>query len=285
MVGLNIPRGVVASTNAKFLYTAVTTAGQILVSAIDPKTGALSTLQTVAFANAYERAVDPLGRYLFATNNAGTVQMYVISSSGTLTASTGATSGSPNVMVAVDSQGRYVYAGNSATAILDGFTLQSNGTLSATNSFGTGGFRTDFIATAGNYLYVADLPASLVRSYSLGATSTPASLLGTGSTTTVVNYLAVHPSLLAVYSLHSGSNSIYVLPIGANGLASGASAINTGIAVNAIAIDSTGRFAYVVGGTSTLLIYQINSNGSLSLIGTMATSTTPIRVGIASFSW
>ncbi|HMU82630.1 MAG TPA: beta-propeller fold lactonase family protein [Leptospiraceae bacterium] len=285
VTGLNIPRGIVASPGGKYLYVAVTTGGTIQAYSINPQTGGLTLIQSIALANAYELAVDPLGRYLFATNNAGVVTEYVIQSNGSLSVGTTGATSSPNVIPVVDTLGRYLYVGSQPGATLDGFTIQSSGALGSTIAFNTTGGRTDFVATAGNYLYVTDLAFSLVRAYSLSASSPTPALISSGSNTTTVNYLVAHPALLACYTLHSGSNAIYVLPLAANGGVTNGTAFNAGYGVSGMTIETTGRFAYVVGGANILSIYAIGSGGSLSTVGTTTVGTTPVRAAIAAIYW
>jgi hypothetical protein len=50
-------------------------------------------------------------------------------------------------------------------------------------------------------------------------------------------------------------------------------------------IETTGRFAYVVGGANILSIYAIGSGGSLSTVGTTTVGTTPVRAAIAAIYW
>lgn len=97
-----------------------------------------------------------------------------------------------------------------------------------------------------------------------------------------------HPSAIAsdaqggyMYVTDSANNSVLAYSAGAGGLAPvGGSPFATGTGPTSVVVDHAGKFAYVANGQdSTVTAYSI-SNGALTRIGTYATDTQPVAIGI-----
>jgi 6-phosphogluconolactonase (cycloisomerase 2 family) len=261
---------------------------------------------------------DPLGRFVYVANlvsnasDQATISMYTISATtGVLTPTTPATvpTGFFPQEIAIDPLGRFVYTANSDDSSVSMFTInQSTGVLTPTTpaSVSTkipGELLSDpnflTVDPAGKFVYVTVLlsDGSAVFTFNIDQTSgilTPATPLKilTGSNPFQV---VVAPSGKFAYVVNNNSggettDGVWQYTVNP---ATGALTPNTPAAVKAgdgptaIAVDPTGKFAYVVNrGDSTLSMYTIDSStGNLTpnataenQAGAIVTGPMPFRI-------
>jgi 6-phosphogluconolactonase len=241
--------------------------GYVSMYTINPTTGALMSIgppvSTYGFG-VYPGSitVDPLGRFAYLTNEGdpwgyedganGSVAMYSIdATSGALT-STGMINGNcpglcdPSPMV-VDPSGKFAY-----------------------------------VVTGGG-----GIPFSLAM-YTIDATTGALTSIGTIAAGGVPNSVAVDPAGKFVYLATAnvtpglaGSVSAYAINATTGALTS-VGTIATGTDPGSIAVDPSGKFAYVTNsGSNDVSMYTIDATtGALGSIGTIAAGTDPVSVAV-----
>jgi 6-phosphogluconolactonase (cycloisomerase 2 family) len=150
--------GMVLDPDGKFLYIG---SSNVLGFSIDRDTGGLSALAGFPVpggnsdSTAIDLAVEPRGRYLYATSNLGTVHGYGIdAASGMLSAVPGSPFDGHTLpySVAVDRAGRFVYVGNDDVNELSVFSLDATtGALApiASSPFTVNGIQPEIAVTGG----------------------------------------------------------------------------------------------------------------------------------------
>jgi len=194
--------------------------------------------------------IDVSGRFVYVTNGAsGTVSAYKINqSNGNLTHIQNATTGAAPGGIATDPWGRFLYTANGDGGISTFKMSATNGTLTPVPSNPTTGPSPSGIA-------VADVDGRLYAYVTDDGTSPPFSQ---GS--------------VYCYSVNPMTGALTLI-----------SQIATGDDPYAIAIDPSGRFAYVTNAADyTISEYKINqATGSLTAVGTAGTPFTYGLYGIA----
>jgi YVTN family beta-propeller protein len=204
-------------------------------------------------------AVDPSGRFAYvATLDFDAVSMYTIkATTGALTSiGTTVTAGGSAQSVAVDPSGRFAYVAG------------------ADNDFGFSSFVSMFTinATTGVLTSIGAIDAGI----------TPASV-------------AVDPSGRFAYAASNAfsvgeSGNVFMYTINATtGALTSRGTIAAGIDPASVAVDPSGRFAYVanaelsggIGGTGNVSMYTIDvTTGALTSIGTIAAGSNPVSVAV-----
>lgn len=235
-----------------FAYVANSGSGNISGYAINAKNGHLTGVSGSPFTagtNTYAVTTDPSGRFAYAANEgSNSVSAYTIdASTGALTAVSGSPypAGAGSDAVAVDPSGRFVYvanggSGNPNIPSLSAYTINtSTGALTAVSGspYATGGATTTSVSVTvdptGQFVYVSNM-SLILQSGSISAFTINA---GTGALTTV-----------------TGS------PFG--GVSS----------PNSVAVDASGRFAYVANEGTINFSYVISAfeiaptTGALNLL-------------------
>lgn len=290
----------VVSATPDFAYTANFT-GTISAFSIGPNSGVPSAVSGSPFAGGnrpFALTVDRLGKFLYVPNDvANNVSAFTIdSSTGALTSVAGspfAVGGYPQ-SVAVDPTGRFAYVANSNSNDVSGFTIDANtGVLtpiqgspfaSADNPMSVA------VDPSGRFAYVGSSLFPSISSFNINATTgaltpmanSPLGLPGPGC-----NYAstAVGPSDKFVYML-STCNGVYAFAISpatgtltlvAGSPFGGSSTFN----LRSLAVEPTGRFAYVADAySSKLLAFTIDATtGALSPI-----PGSPFAAGVFSVS-
>ena len=143
------------------------------------------------------------------------------------------------------------------------------------------------ITTSGSNLYVAAYDATAnagyVFSFAVGSNSL-APLNGGVPTPAGVHpkAIAADPSGAYLYVTDSSRNDVLGFTISGSSLTQiGGSPFIAGNGPSAIVIDQTGKLAYVANSQdSTIEGYTIGGNGALTAVGTFATDTQPVAIGI-----
>ncbi len=252
------PFGVAIAPNGKFAYVG---GGNGTVSAlgIDPDSGALSDdgVPQSTGSSTSEVAVDPSGKFLYATSYvANTIAMFAIGGDGKLTplGSVGA------------------YGSPYAVAIAPGAQP---------------------LSAAPRFALVADAASNDVSSYTIDPASgalSPAKAgprpVGIGPTS-----LALHPGGKYALSANLGGNDLWLLDIGPE---DGAVAKSTTLAAGengapawkdpaAVAIEPTGRFAYLASKTSNDLAgitLAVDAGAALASFGAIPVGNAPAAVAV-----
>ena len=248
-------------------------------------------------SNPASLTVDPLSRYLYVTNTgeyvminenpgAGTWSQYSIGANGALTpmSSPMATTGPPSI--AADPAGRYVYVADSGNGTVSRYAISTNGALTPVSTttlpagLGPASITTD---AAGAHMYVTaegacdwDFPPFTGGIITIGGNGGCAYLLqysvGTDGTLTSMNppvvngvgYPTIAPSGRYAY-VTNAYTGVEEHAINADGTVTQfyAALIATGPGPASIALDPTGKYAYVANsGANYLSQYTINSDGT-----------------------
>jgi len=267
--------------------------------------------QTGSNTSPFAIAVDPSGRYVYTTddNGPGSVSGFAIGAAGALspiacTPASNCNTGFYPLGIAIDPSGRYLYTADENSNEVSVFSIGVGGAL-APVACGSGcsvpvssgnspyGMAAD---PTGRYVYVTNFTRGtpskpgIVQVFSIGsggvlspvACSTSCET-GNGSYPDAV---AVDPSGHYVYTADSGTNAVSAFSIGAGGALTPipcTPAANcqtpSGSGPDALAIDPSGKFLYVSGGSSTISVFSIGSDGALTPIVCSPSSNCQMAAG------
>jgi 6-phosphogluconolactonase len=167
-------QAVVATPNGQFLYAA--DIGSIDLFSVDHSTGTLTEVWSFDSGNDVELAVDPFGKFLYASdsNAPGGVEAFSITCSGTLTPVPGSPFAIPGQTVAnsepfgIVDTGSFIYVTLAATNQVTAFSVDSDtGALTAvTGSPFASGIHPAVLAVAGNFVYVVNSSNGSISGYS-----------------------------------------------------------------------------------------------------------------------
>ena len=266
------------------------------LAAMSPATVASSSGTTLFYPNG--GAIHPSGHWFYVTNNQNaTVSQFTIGTAGALTSMVTSTITSPSsyaspTAVAVDPSGKYAYVasqiGNgTGQALISQYTIeQSTGALESNGYSLTGPstYSTPFtikIASipSGEYDYVTNYQDGTIWQHKVQDDGTLASLGSVSTGGTIAIEIAVHPSGKYLYAtVYTGSPSSVVAQFNIDQTDGTLSAMTPatvsagGIGADSIAIDSSGRYAYVTSGDSgwgstSIAQYEIDqTTGALALM-------------------
>jgi len=205
--------------------------------------------------------------------------------------------------IAVSSDGFFAFAANSqsnnVTAFrvgMDGGLLSVSPTPSTPNPAPVGTApRAIAISQDAQFVYVANSRSDSVTVLSVGATGaltrtpeadgTPNPVSAGGSSPAAI---AISPSGRFLYVANSTSNTVTAFQIDANGLLKlippTGPATNpipvSGTVPTALAMTFTGQFLYTTNSASdTVSVFQVESNGLLTLVSSAGTGTNPVPIG------
>jgi DNA-binding beta-propeller fold protein YncE len=251
--------------------------------------------------------VDPTGKFAYVVNvfsNGvfGAVSAFSISSNGALTPVPGSPfpAGLVPESLAVDPTGKFAYVANlssftSGFGAVSAFSIGSNGALTPVpGSPFPAGFHPLSVTVdpIAKFAYVANEFDNNVSAYSIGSngalTPVPGSPFATIGEDPVS--VAVDPTgqfaYVADFGISSGTNGVSALSIGSNGALTPVpgSPFTTGGGPTSVAVDPTGKFAYVVNSQIVFGVsgYSIGSNGALTPVpgSPFATGSAPHSIAI-----
>ena len=301
------PYGVAVDPTGKFVFVA--NYGDTVVSAftINQSTGALTSIGTVAAGtNPHLFAVDPTGRFVFVGNEgSNTVQTYTINqSTGALTSVGTAATGSSPRGVAIDPTGRLVFVANNTSNTVQIFTInQLTGALTLVGTAVTENPNGVAVDPTGRFAFVVNITSNTVQTYRINnfaansGTFQDQLTIGSGRSSSVQAALDVKGQVRApqyiIGNPVSGSSITYGAVTSNNllppptfhrgtGAVTSVGAVATGTNPWGVAVDPTGRFAFVTNYTdNTVQAYTINqSTGALTSVGSVATLTNPRGVAV-----
>jgi YVTN family beta-propeller protein len=284
---------------AGFAYVANQGSDDISAYAIDARTGALVEVAGSPFAagtGPESISVHPSGKFAYVANFGssgvpGNISAYAIDAgTGALSEITGSpfAAGTLPVAVAVDPSGRFAYVANNLSGDVSAYAIDAaTGALSSVGAAVAAGLRPNSIAVdpSGRFAYVANFVgdfAGNVSAYTIDAATGALSEVAGSPFAAGLDpqSVTVEPSGRFVYVANRQSADISAYAIDA---ATGAlleiagSPFAGGIQ---LAVDPTGRFAYVATG-SNVSAYTLNATtGALTGIGAFAAGVSPYRVTV-----
>jgi len=286
---------VVMYPSGKFLV-AVTGSG-LAVLAIDPATGALTSIQSLSGDSPISAAIDPKGRFLFTANvNSNSVSAFTINqSTGMITPVSGSPfPAGPNPQsVAIQQKGKFLYVPNGNGASISAYSINSaTGALTQIpgSPFATGSVPVAAAIRRG-FLYVANSADKTVSQYTLnlatGSLTPLAAPFSTGMSGPLA--LTVSPDEPLLYVADHDSDQVLVLGITKTGVLFNESSIRTrgnplsiALASGNAPVTHSPKFVYECNETSSdIWGYQVSAaTGSLGmLIGSpFATGQSPQSV-------
>lgn len=278
--------------SGKFLYLrnvgATNLAGSISAYTLNQTTGVLTSINSYAIgANSARSSFDPAGKFLFVSNqgepgnNGSLSQFSVDPTTGALTALTGVPvwPGRP-YSVTVEPSGKFVYVTNAAANIHYAYSLDATTgaialiTQAASTLTGRdlplslavyGSVSTPNAASfSSKYAYITNgNPAGSVGAFQIAPTTGALSLVDTASINSmmqpVASAVAQNGTTLAVAS--RTGNSLWFYNITATGAltGSGAGGFTTSGQPSAVALDTSGRFAYTASSSVQMVsVFTIN---------------------------
>ena len=248
--------------------------------------------------------VDPLGKFVYVANlgngfTASTVSQYTIGTNGALTPNTAAATvpaGIKPVIVTVDPSGKFAYVANrgirSNAGTVSQYTIGMNGALTPNTSAATvaaGSFPYSVtVDPSGRFVYVANNGDDSISQYTIGTNGgltplSPATVAGAaGPASIVVSAGAAAVKAVSRYAYGVNCETISQYTIGTNGALTPTAETNgTGQCPCSIAIDPSGKFAYVANSgdgdiVGTVSQYTIGMDGTLTPNASAATVTAGI---------
>jgi YVTN family beta-propeller protein len=287
------PSSVAVDAYGRFAYVANTGSDNVSPYTIEAVTGALTSAgTTTAGVKPGSVTVDPHGKFAYVANaGSDNISMYTIDTvTGALTSTGMVAAGTTPASVTVDPSDRYAYVANAASDNISVYTINSTtGALTSTVTVAAGKWPNSVaVHSSGNFVYVANCGDGFtsasggVSMYTINSTTGALTSLGSADAGTEICpwSAAVHPSGGFVYVIDAGDIdgfgsgvSLYTVDATTGKLARVGLAAAGGACPASIALDPSGKFAYVADECSNdILMYAINpATGALTLIGTIGT--------------
>jgi 6-phosphogluconolactonase (cycloisomerase 2 family) len=281
------PTFVAVHPSGMFVYVVNQGSNNISIYTIDGTTGALTPMGPIAATSATRLAVDPSGRFAYVANfKLNSVSMYTIdATSGALTLAGTVPAGTNPSSVTVDPSGKFAYVVNSGSSDVSMYTINAiTGALMSTGTIAAGTFPGSVaVDPSGKFTYVTNCGDLLavsgdVSMYTINPSTGTLSPMGTIGAGGCPVELAVDPSGKFAYVVDGGDLngdgagvSMYGINASTGVLTSIGGIIDAGLSPSSIAIDPSGKFAYVTDSdSSNISIYTIDATtGALTLIGTI----------------
>jgi 6-phosphogluconolactonase (cycloisomerase 2 family) len=297
----------------KFAYVANAITNNISMYAINPTTGALMSQGTIAAGTwPSSTAVDPSGKFAYVANaRSDDVSTYTIdAATGALTSTGAAAAGTFPESVAVDPSGKFAYVADTVGCVVPGlgdvsmYTINADGTLALKGTIGPGPCPSSVaVDPLGKFAYAAnegDCGDFLVGSVSIYKIN-PAfdgilSLTGTIDAGACPVSVAVAPdpsgrfggfAYVVDSEIAPFFNGVFMYtidPTTGNLTPIGSGRVVSGTQPRSVAVDPSGKFAYVTNsGSNNVSMYTINPiNGALKPIGvgTVPAGTSPVSVAV-----
>jgi 6-phosphogluconolactonase len=273
-----------APLRAEFAYVANFGSNNVSGYTIDPSTGALTPIGSPFAAGSFPHsvAVDPSGKFAYVVNEGDhNVSGYTINpSTGALTSigSAVAAGGDPRSM-AVDPTGKFAYVADFRGNVL-GYTIDpSTGVLTqvASSPFTAGqGPNSVAVDPSGKFAYVVNEDDNTVSGYTINPTTGALTAIAGPPFAAVFGaiFVAVDPSGKFAYVANSsssgqnGSVSAYTIDPSTGALTAIGSPVMSGQGPQSVAVDPSGKFAYVTNAVdNTVSAYTIDpSTGVLTQV-------------------
>jgi YVTN family beta-propeller protein len=306
------PQSIAVEPTGKFAYVADeggcdAFSGAVSMYAIDPNTGALTSLGSVMAPDQggpYSLAVHPSGKFVYLSNSGtrddvGLVSIYSIdTTTGALTSTGYALADLYPWSMAVHPSGKFAYVTNEYTqpppypswpSIVYQYSIDPNSGALSRTGYTTAGLSPTSIPTSvaidpsGKFAYVTNSGSNDVSMYSINATTGALTSIGPIATRANPSSATVDPTGKFAYVANSGSNDVSMYTIDTTtGTLTPIGPIAAGTNPSSVAVDPTGKFAYVSNYRSNdISIYNINATtGILTSIGTIAAGSSPTSIAV-----
>jgi len=295
-----LPESITISPSGKFAYVPNWSPNNIDIFSVDTITGSLNSIGTIVSDgnSPYAITFDPSGKFAYVANmNSNYGSIYSFDSvSGAFSSIGRYASGLFPSAVTFSPNGNFAYVTTdiSGSQTLSAYTVNSaTGSLSSVNSIAAGNASTGpkmAIDPSGSYLYmvnptIGDASGPIngrVSAYAINPNTGALSTIGTVTTGISPDSILIAPSGKYLYVVYGGSNAangitnsnVVAFSIDANGVLTNIGTYATGSQSTSIALDSTGKFVYVVN-DGNISIFKVDAtSGALTNIGTFAGSFT-----------
>jgi 6-phosphogluconolactonase (cycloisomerase 2 family) len=266
--------GMVFEPSKRFAYVANGATATLSVLAVNENSGALTVAATVpTVAGVFELAMDPVGRFLYASSPQDQVRAYSINQTdGKLSEVPGTpfALGGAGRELKVDPTGKFLYVANETLGALNAFAIdQATGALAALPGSPFTALPSALgveIDPAGEHVYSVSRIAGAIAGFSLGASTgalTP--LAGSPYTATPTSCsMAIHPLASFAFVPNSpGTNgTVSTFSIAADGGLTQiqGSPVTAAASPCSVAVDPSGSFVYVANsGSANVSGYSINA--------------------------
>ena len=287
----DFPIAIVVDPSGKFVYVANYSTANVSQYSIDPGTGALTGMGTVAAGiNPSSVTIDPSGKFLYVTNQgSNTVSIFPITDAGLNTPSTVAARKGCAAMAmskgtaAVTYAPKFAYVANYGSRSVSAYTIHAaTGALASAGTTTTINLPTSVaVDPFGKFAYTTheilfETPTQNVSSYAInGTTGTLTSVGAAAAVASNPASIAVDPSGRFAYVANQAAYNVSIHAIDAGtGALTWTGSVGAGIDPTSVAVDPSGRFAYVANsyqsniGSGSVSIYSINtSTGALTAVG------------------
>lgn len=300
------------------LYVANNGSDNVSGYSINATSGTLAAIPGSPFSNVSgpsAMAVSSNGFFAFVTNKrTNNVTAFRVSTEGALL-SVPATPSNPNpasvgtapgaLTIAPDT--KHVYVVNSGADTVTAFNIEASGALTlipqtADNPNPVSVRGTNPVANpaamaitqSGKFLYVANNGSNDVMAFSIGATGLLSLIAPSGTNTNPISTsvaapkgMAISPNGSFLYVANSGSHTVTVFQIGANGLltlvppaGSNVNPVSIGSTTpNGLMVSRNGQFLYSANGGGTVSAFAIRDDGLLTLVPSSASNLNPVSTG------
>jgi 6-phosphogluconolactonase len=295
------PQSVAVDHSGKFAYVANGGSNDISMYAINSTTGALETLgSVVAGESPISVVIDPSGKFAYVANEGSNdISIFAITSTGTLDPLGPVAAGVVPTSVTVGPFGGFAYVTNAdpngpfevntSNGNISTYKVDSTGVLERSGTVAAGLYpRSIAVDPSGKFAYVANCGdfernQGDIAMYTVDASTGTLTLIGTVGAGSCPLSVVVHPSGKFAYAANTGSDGgpdiegVSMYTINPNGTLTPMGLINAGYCPSSLAVDPSGKFAYVTNHCdNTISMYTIDlTTGALTLLGTIGTRTGP----------
>jgi hypothetical protein len=209
-------------------------------------------------------AVSPGGRRVYVGASDQTLRQVAVGADGAMSAAAPLVIGANIRSVSVDPLGRFAYAHTNSTEAY-AFAMAADGALTPAGSSTTViGAESGPIAhdATGRFVYAA---SGLDQDYTVFGIGTDGVLQApriAGTRTWQVPAMQAHPSRALLYVLNAQDTQVWVYQIGSDGTLASIGNVPSGADPRGMTLDASGRYLYVLGGTTgDIVMYRIDANG------------------------
>jgi len=268
----------------RFAYVANSISNDVTMHTIDPATGALTKIGSIAAGKEpYTVTVDPQGRFVYAGNfGSNNISMYVIDqTTGNLTSPGMVETGIGPYSLTVDPSGRFAYAANenSPTDVWVYRIDQVTGVLTFVETVSAGICPISMtIDPLGRFAYVANTCSNDVSTYAIQSDTGRLILVGQAAAGGGANSVTVDPSGRFAYVSHYNSNDVWAYRIDqTTGTLTKVGSLPAGRQAFSITTEPSGRYVYVANSASNnIWMYRIDqTTGALVSLGSVPEGAGP----------
>ncbi len=224
--------------------------------------------------------------FVYAANGrSNSISQYCVAVGGALIPLTPATvaAGIGPTVLATDPKGQFLYASNLTDSTLSQYRIGGDGTLTplspatvsvASTAPSNGGLSSLTEDASGRFLYAVNSSDNTLHVFTVSSSGA----LQSGRTipnVTTSSFVVAHPQLSVLYT---GGDTVSQFQIGSDGSLTPLSpaTVQTPAGPGFLALTPNGKFAYLgFDGSTTPAQYQVNANGTLSVLDLASSTNTP----------